>query len=398
MFYRQLPAQSPIRASVLPRAALQSLVAGSDPRADLQQLLRTRYAARACALYASGTHALQVAIEAAIGDTDGIVLLPAYTCYEVATAAVGARARVALYDVDRDTLEPDWNSILAAVPKGEAAALVIAPLFGMPIDWARARIVADELAAVLIGDVAQSYGAIWNDLPAGASADMAVLSFGRGKGWTGAGGGALLHGANSPGAVAASSAPARGASEIKTLAKAGSQWLLGRSTIYGLPAAIPYLKLGETIYHEPTPPAPMSRASAALLLAGDEQAATEVLHRRRNAREYARMFDPGPHGVIANVGARLNEASGALRYPIRTRGGWAAISRTKAGKLGAACGYPTTLAALPALRPFVIAHALPCPQADTLVRELVTLPTHSSVLAEERRQLGEIVCGTNSTV
>src|SRR5687767_4065158 len=110
MFYRQLPARSPIRGSALPRATLETLAYGADPRTELRQRLLRRYGADGAGLFARGTHALQIALEITRRTSQAPVLLPAYTCYEVATAAVGARVPVALYDVDVNTLEPDWNS------------------------------------------------------------------------------------------------------------------------------------------------------------------------------------------------------------------------------------------------------------------------------------------------
>jgi dTDP-4-amino-4,6-dideoxygalactose transaminase len=359
-------------------------------------MLLERYRLDRCLLCASGTHALQTALSALAGEgkEKRPVLLPAFTCYEVATAAVGARARVALYDVDPLTLEPDWDSVSAAGRHG-AAALVVAPLFGMPVEWGLARETAERLGAPLVADVAQSYGATWQGLPAGSTADVVVLSFGRGKGWTGAGGGALLWRASVPGldarADAVSAGPDPQRDGLATAAAAGSQFLLGRASVYGLPASIPFLRLGETVYHEPTPPRPISRSSAAMLLANDEVSSREVLRRRRNAEHYSHWLGTIDEGVTAVPGLRMDETSGALRYPVRIRGGWSAVRSNEALRLGVASTYPTTLQELPALRPLLDPGSRAAAGAALLVRELITLPTHSQTVETERRRLVDLI-------
>ena len=74
--------------------------------------------------------ALRLAIEiASEGAEDPVVALPAYSCYDVATAAIGAGVKVVLYDIDPSTLGPDWESLEKAM-QVEPVALVVAHLFG----------------------------------------------------------------------------------------------------------------------------------------------------------------------------------------------------------------------------------------------------------------------------
>jgi dTDP-4-amino-4,6-dideoxygalactose transaminase len=370
------------------------LAYGPDPRNDLHSLLCRRFDATGCALLASGTHALRLALESAVSGRDAaeLALLPAYTCFEVATAAVGAGVRVALYDVDPVTLEPDWGSVRRAAAAG-AAALVVAPLFGMPLDWDMARRVATELDAVLIEDAAQAHGSTRNGRPVGSFGDLSILSFGRGKGWTGGGGGALLwRGSLNPELVIdPRQAGRRELAEATAAARIAVQWLFGRPALYGIPASIPFLSLGETIYHEPTPPAPMTRAGAALLLAGDEVANVEVLWRRNSVGAYSSALSQAGISPSAAIGGRMDETSGSLRFPMRLPGGWSTRGNADMIRLGVAPGYPAGLHALPALRRQLADSAMPLPGAETLARELITLPTHSLVSQEDIARLAAIM-------
>lgn len=364
---------------------------GKDPRVALSAALSERYDAADCTLTASGTHALQIALASATylrGDVP--VLLPAYTCYEVATAAVGAGVRVALYDLDPQTLAPDWNSIRTAARQG-IAAIVVAPLFGLPLDWRAARALANDLDALLIADVAQGHGSVWDGRPAGCAGDMSVLSFGRGKGWTGGGGGALL--SRLDGDYSTEISPLgrrRPAGETKAVISLGAQWLLARPRLYGFPSAIPSLGLGETVYHEPTSPAAMTRTSAAMLIANQQISDREVSHRRNNAARYTEMLAKHMPGD-ALIGAALGPNSGALRFPVRVPGGWSALRKTRAPDLGAAPGYPAPLRNLAALRGLLTDVEPIIHGAELLARELVTLPTHSLLSERETQELVRII-------
>src|SRR6184192_4742782 len=134
--WRQLPAYSPLTLHATWRAAAQTLLRREDARPRVARLLRALYPAREAVLLGSGTHALELAIRIAsrvVGEPS-VVALPAFSCYDVANAAVGAGVGIALYDVDPWTLAPDLDSVTATLAEG-ARVIVVAPLFGVPVDW-----------------------------------------------------------------------------------------------------------------------------------------------------------------------------------------------------------------------------------------------------------------------
>ena len=110
-----------------------------------------------------------------------------------ATAADGTGAPVLLYDIEPTTLAPEpmsLKTVLAARPR----AVVAAPLYGIPVDAVRLRDACNSADVLLIEDVAQGFGTMLNKRPVGTFGSFAVLSFGRGKGVTGGGGGSLCIG------------------------------------------------------------------------------------------------------------------------------------------------------------------------------------------------------------
>src|SRR5207244_6487942 len=132
-----------------------------------------------------------------------------------------------------------------------ARVIVVAPLFGVPIDWDAIEQCLRGFGALAIEDAAQGHGALWRGAPVGSAGALSVLSFGRGKGWTGGRGGALLM-RRFPldGHLATARSPGL-SHELAALGSATAQSLLGRPALYRLPAAIPFLHLGETRYRAP---------------------------------------------------------------------------------------------------------------------------------------------------
>lgn len=366
--WRQLPVYSPVTFRSL-WAGLAGALGFGDPLARLQALLMDEYGCRDLILTDSGTSALRLAIQSAIERTGSdIVALPAYCCFDVATAAVGAGARVALYDVRPDTLGPDFETLREALESG-ARSVVVAHLYGIPVDLERSRAVCEEYEAVLVEDAAQGAGGAWRGRPLGAHGDLAVLSFGRGKGRTGGGGGCLLANTQRGGELLRSirSCPPTGRG-FNELAKLSAQWLFGRPWLYGIPASLPFLGIGETVYKEPRTPRSIAPGAAAALLRNWGPSKQEEIHRRA-------VRVPLPNGCRLPAPAEPASAiSGALRVAVLTPDGMP----HHGSRYGIAQGYPTGLQVLSALRGRLVRSGS-LPGSQRLTRQLVTVPVHSRI-------------------
>lgn len=385
----QLPVYSPISLAALARGGAAA-GAGPEGLAPLEAALARAYDASRVALVQGGTAALQLAIETAIRHRDlpRRVALPAFCCYDVASAAVGADCRIALYDVDPATLQPDPDS-LARVMESGVGVVVAVELYGVPLHWEALRALTDEHGAVLIEDAAQGHGGSWRGRPLGSLGDLSVLSFGRGKGWTGGAGGAILLRSGFARAALPECPPADPAAGARVGLRYLAQWVVGRPGVYRIPRSIPALGLGETLYHEPAPPAAMPSLSAAVALATRDAAEREAELRRSTAH----LYEEALRGLIPFGGIPAPEGSeaGYLRYPVRVPDARAVASRGVNQRLGIAPSYPTILADLPVVRARRIAEDEALPGAGQLVRELITLPTHSRLTARERSRVVEVV-------
>ena len=344
----------------------------------------------------SGTSALRLAIEGAVLHTKRPVALPAYACYDVAAAAVGAGAGIVFYDVDPETLAPDESSVVRALQL-EPAAIVVVHSFGLPVNVGPIVRLAQHVGAIVIEDAAQSAFATFRGVPLGSTGSVGIFSFGRGKGLTGGAGGALC-GNDERGVIIqkqARDALRRSDAGARIVLKSTAQWLLGRPALYGIPSSIPMLRLGETLYHEPAPPHVMTRASRAMLDSNWDASLRTVPVRRTNALRLKR--------VAAGTGWLTLETIGEpsyLRLPLLMPSVKDHVDR-RARRLGIMRGYPIPLPSLSQVRSSRVAQRESFAGAQFLADRLITLPTHRLLEEGDLRRLedwlrGSVSAGTES--
>jgi len=295
------------------------------------------------------------------------------------------------YDVDPVSLAPDMESLAEAL-EGRPLAVVIANLFAFPVDWDAIRAVCDRSGAALIEDAAQGLGSGWNAGRAGTFGDLSVLSFGRGKGWTGGSGGALLVRRPGDGLAdprrAVDRTPGTSACLVAAL---GAQWLLGRPSLYWLPASVPWLALGETRYKEPSEPRPPPAFAAALVREMEDRSIREVAARRACADRWRDVVkDAAPEGLARPCEPLEGGFAGYLRFPVLLDGreGAERVAH-QASRYGVVRGYPIALDELEASRGRTLLAGRPLPGARRLRHDLVTLPCHGRVTEIDYRGVTE---------
>lgn len=376
MFRTQLPVYSPLSA----HAVLAAFATG-DRRHAVQELLAVRFTDRQILLTDSGTSALQLAIKLALARRPGLACaLPAFGCYDLATAAIGADAPVVMYDVDPRTLQPDPASLRRCIEAG-ASSIVVVHYFGIPTPLREIADLAHRAGALLIEDAAQGFGGWQDGQPLGAFGDFGILSFGRGKGVTGGRGGALLARAALSGDTPVIDADRGVVDRVLDDLKLIAQFALARPALYGIPTRIPALGLGETRFHPPGQPQRMFRAAARVLEVSLERGDVEVATRRANVERILRAAGgtrsvptPDPRAVPS-----------WLRLPVLGPEHAHRVRRESAA-LGIVPSYPRTLDTLPELRARLRntdAHV----GAAELVSTLWTAPTHSRLVEDDIERL-----------
>ena len=390
---RDLPVYSPVSAGAL--VAGFGALLGGGKGADLEQIVRQNYAPAALLFTDSGTSALGLALRAATPagpspDGGAIVALPAYGCYDLATAADAAGVRVVLYDTDPATLGPDWASLDRALAAG-ATAVVVPSLYGVPVALDRVEETCRGRALV-VDDAAQAVGASLGGKRIGRFGTFGVLSFGRGKGCTGGGGGALLandaEGAARLDAVRGVLRP--GQRGWAAWVKLAAQWLLARPSVYGLPASFPPLGLGLTVYHQAWAPSGCPVSCAAALRANWAAASAEAEIRRTAGRALASRIT-GNSSVRVPSPPQGAEASW-LRFPVMVAENAIPQARTLQAS-GVMPGYPAALCDLDGFGERCLNRGDPFPGARLLARQLFTVPVHSRVRPETAAQLRQWLDG-----
>ena len=390
----------PVHSPVAPGAILSGIGAwlggAARARGSVMAALTERFGTVGVLLTDSGTSALALALHAAAARTPGPVALPAYSCYDVATAADAAGVDVLLYDLDPATLAPDQAGLADVLERG-ARTVVVTHLYGIPVDLAPVSALLGRYAAVLIEDGAQGAGARQHGRPLGSFGSLAVLSFGRGKGVTAGRGGALM--ANDPGGAAALAPAADRIRPGRTAAIEPvallAQWLLARPALYGIPASLSFLGLGETVYRSPHEAQEMSPFALGVLRRSLASADREADIRRAHA---ARLLASvrGAGGGLAAPCPPAAAAPGYLRLPVLVPAPRReAFCSREARRLGIMQAYPGTLAELPGFGTRARNAGAAFPGARHLVESLFTLPTHGLLSERDLAELDRWIGGPN---
>lgn len=161
----------------------QAFIQGPEVK-ELEQELAQFCGAKHVVTCANGTDALQLAMMAlGIGHGDA-VFVPSFTYTATAEVILLLGARPIFVDSDPITFNIDYQSAEDAIQRvcnaGELrpAALLTVDLFGQPVDYSRARELADRYNLAFISDAAQGFGASFNGQRVGSGlADITTTSF-----------------------------------------------------------------------------------------------------------------------------------------------------------------------------------------------------------------------------
>ncbi len=184
---------APAGAPLPVRSVLPAFVEGSSDRRGLRDL-QERLGIEHLFLASSGRAALTILLQAMQqGSERREVVVPAYTCFSVASAVARAGLTIRLCDVDPETFDLDLNA-LVRLDLTRALCIVPSGLYGLPGELTELELIARAFGAYLIDDAAQCLGATKDARQCGTFGDAGFYSLGRGKGITTMGGGILVTG------------------------------------------------------------------------------------------------------------------------------------------------------------------------------------------------------------
>jgi perosamine synthetase len=386
----------PAGAPVPVRTVLPSLRERPGGARALSDLLDERLGARASFFLSSGRAALAVLLEAMRQHSERReVVVPAYTCFSVASAVARTGLTIRLCDVDPATLDLDLAA-LDRLDLSRVLAIVPSGLYGLPGELTVLEARARQAGAFLVDDAAQCLGATKDARPCGTFGDAGFYSLGRGKGITTMGGGILVTAREDlAGSVADVVSRLRRPSIRAACTALGSSLLysgLLRPSRYWLVDRVPFLELGGSHFDPDFPMTPLSAYQRRLA----EQVLPLVDGYNKIRRDHADHLRSGLEDV---EGISLpRPVSGAspvyLRFPLLTRD---AVHRAdllrglRAEGIVASASYPTPIGEIPGIARYLAADQAGCPAARAIAARILTLPTHPWVTAKDVARMVTLV-------
>ena len=350
--------------------------------------------------YQSGTAALAAAILAAREQNNkqqAEVILPAYGCPDLVSAAIYAGVKPVLVDLEANRPWYDLAMLEQALTKN-TVAIVGVNLFGLAERWPQLRKLAVLHNIVLIEDSAQYFPGS-GEMP-DWQGDLVVFSFGRGKAVSLLGGGAVY---------CQQAKFKKLLPNVEHRPESMKQQLVFNLMVrlynvllspylYWLPLSLslPFLHLGETRYHALNDIKMMPVTRYGLLATNIEhyQADSDVKERYKH---YFTLFNEIQ--AVKDLPCLCQEAQESsyrrlIRYPIllepeqRVR----LFSAMQNSGLGASLMYPVCMPDIPGLQEFFSAEQKnKYPNAVAFAQQILTLPMHENISNKIIEQIGTIL-------
>lgn len=379
------PAAAPLCWKSLWHGAV-ALVSPRRAMRTLEEEIRRYFGVRYVFLVSSGTAALTLTVMALRSLSQrSKVVLPAYTCFSVPAAVLRAGLQPRLCDIDASTF--DFNHArLAETLTTDTLCVIAHHLFGVPSDVARTQSLCRDRGIFVVEDAAQAMGAEVHGRKLGTLGDVGIFSLGRGKNITCGAGGIIV--TNSSDIAAAVErrhrrlrAPSAG-DALREFAELVVMTVFIRPRLYWIPAALPFLRLGQTIFPRRIPLRRLSGLQAGMLRNWQRRLTHSNSLRSKSAADFGQQLPlrlpagPSyPYLRLPLLAATRNERE-RMHLLSQSRG------------LGLSVAYPSPINEIPEIR--CVANGQRFPAARKVADRLVTIPTHQWVSPQDKRAIAEL--------
>ncbi|MES9860000.1 MAG: DegT/DnrJ/EryC1/StrS family aminotransferase [Candidatus Thiodiazotropha sp. LLP2] len=376
---------------------LSSALTGSGDKDKLLNVVKALLNREYSYLYSTGRGAMTVLLSAvkALNGMNGErneVILPAYTCYSVASSAINAGLKIRLCDIDPNTLSYDMDK-LRKMDLSRVVAIVSANLYGLPNDMVALENFAEEHGALLIDDAAQSLNSMIDGRHVGTFGYAGILSLDKGKNVTSMQGGLIV--TNNDELADFLERETEQLSELSSKSKLFEfvkvfvYFLFLNPYAYKIPANISFSGLGETRFETEVEVKAYPDFLASLAIAQFKR--IERITELRTARGEFYEKSLNPHPGVSKI-ARLESAVPVyLRYPLLIHdSGVRSDLLAQCREYGISGSYPKSLNMLAEIEAHLVVREA-CPGAECVARQIVTLPTHAFVTDNDAKSICEIV-------
>jgi dTDP-4-amino-4,6-dideoxygalactose transaminase len=291
-----------------------------------------------------------------------------------------------LCDINPATFDFD-HALLERTLTANTLCVVAHHLFGMPSDIERVRAMCRARGIVVVEDAAQAMGVEANGRSLGTIGDAGIFSLGRGKTITCGSGGIIVTNsdriADAVGRRCQALPRSRPGEVLRDFVLMALMALFVRPRLYWLPAALPFLRLGQTIFPKHVPLKRLSGMKAGVLREWQARLRKSNRIRSSAAADFSRR---------TSIGLAHGPSHPYLRLPIlaatpveRDR----IYSLSQEEGLGLSVAYPTPINEIPEISAAFDGKRFP--SARYVADHLLTVPVHHWLSEHDKRAIAGCV-------
>ena len=358
----------------------------------LEDSLRDYFGVRHVFLVSSGKAALSLTLTALkASSTRTEVVIPAYTCFSIPGAVLSAGLTPVLCDIDASTFDFD-PSQLERTLNDNTLGVVAHHLFGIPSNIERVRGLCRQRGITVIEDAAQAMGVTCDGRKLGTIGDVGLFSLGRGKNITCGSGGIVITQSDRIAEDIRRQWPRLdtppAAELLADFAKLLFMKIFIRPRLYWLPAAMPFLRLGQTIFPRAVDVKRLSGMQAGLL--HDWQRRLQRSNQQRSAmadsvsKELSVPLPSGPSHPYLRLPilAATPQRRDRIHMLAQRRG------------LGLSLAYPSPVSEIPEISHMFSGKRFP--SAQRVSERILTIPTHQWISNTDTRAIAECMAPSSA--
>ncbi len=370
------PAGTPISLKDISRALSSFLYNPEDYfLSEIKAFFNTKY----CFLFSSGRASLTVILNALkeIDKRRNKIIIPAFTCYSVASSVIRAGLNMKLCDIDKNSLDFDFNMLsdILKKDKDKILAIISVHLFGLKSDIDKVRSIAGE-EVYIIEDAAQCFGFEEDGKKFGTFGDIGFFSLGRGKSVSSVGGGIVITDRKdickrlqkifkdlpSPSLL----------DNISFFIYGLSLSLFMHPQLYWIPSLLPFLGIGKTVYDPDFSIKKISPVQIGFFLSWKEKIKKIKEKRIYLTKYWAEFFeDKSPFYSFVSK-EKLKEL---IRFPLRVDDRKIRKKILNKGKrFGISKSYPDSINNIEEIKEHFLGKTFP--NAKYIADHLITVPVH----------------------
>jgi len=323
------------------------------------------------------------------------VIIPAYTCFSVPASIVKAGLKIRLVEINRTTLDYDYSR-LENEDFENVLAVVSSNLFGLTGDYNKITSIAKHHDVRVIDDAAQSAGIRYNGKMSGTLGDAGFTSLGRGKNLSIYSGGVLLTNSDSigeriEGMIEKYDDTGLGA-DLFGILKMMVYSIFLKPSAYWIPASLPFLGLGKTTFDPEFTAGKLTNSQISTLRAAILKLENHNNRRAEIASRLAEKISRLDSYFIPGYGK--GDCPSYLRLPVLAKSRKSRdriIEELARQGISSSYMYPSTIAEIPGIKPWLAGNENDYPGAIDLADKLFTLPTHSYVSARDIEKIASIL-------